>query len=124
MLLYIHLLYNNLLCQNRMSSFPVVVNPPKVTSSISTRRNGGYDDATKASPKTIALPGGGTLTTPFVFQTRDSQNAANSVYAQVSTVNAQNKANGSAATYTFKTDYERMQYLQGQFAMAPGTSGY
>lgn len=124
MLLYIHLQHNNLLCQNRMSARPIVIEPPKITSSVSTRRDGGYGDATMASPKTIALPGGGTVTTPFVFQTRDSQNAANSVYAQVSTVNAENKAKGSVATYTFKTDYERMQYLQGQFALAPGASGY
>jgi len=107
-----------------MSSYPFVVNPPKVSSSISTRRNGGYNDATKASPKTITLPSGGTITTPFVFQTMDSQNAANSVYEHTSTVNAQNLAKGSFAKYNFKTDYERMQYLQGQFARAPGTSGY
>ena len=41
-----------------------------------------------------------------------------------SAFNANNLANGSQATYTFKTDYERMQYLQGRFARAPGTSGY
>jgi hypothetical protein len=107
-----------------MSTNPIVVNPPQVTSSVSTRHSGGYGDATKASPKTITLPSGGTITTPFVFQTRGSQDAANTVYEHTSTVNAQNLAKGSYAKYNFKTDYERMQYLQGQFARAPGASGY
>jgi hypothetical protein len=93
-------------------------------TSISTRRNAGHPDATVASPQQISLPNGGTISTIFVFQTVDSQNAANSVYDYTSTFNATQKANGSEAKYTFKTDRERMQYLQGQFARARGTSGY
>ena len=94
------------------------------TSSVSSRRNPGFADATAASPQNITLPNGGTISTLFVFKSPDSQNAANSVYHAVSTANAQNIANGTNQTYTFKTDYERMQYLQGRFARAPGTSGY
>jgi hypothetical protein len=93
-------------------------------TSVSSRRNAGHPDSTVSSPQNITLPNGGTLSTLFVFQTVDSQNAANSVYDYTSTFNARQKANGSQATYTFKTDRERMQYIQGQFSRAPGTSGY
>jgi hypothetical protein len=93
-------------------------------TSISSRRNAGLPDATVASPQTVTLPNGGTLSTVFVFQSIGSQNAANSVYTYASTTNAAYKAAGSSSTYRFKTDYERMQYLQGQFAQARGASGY
>jgi hypothetical protein len=93
-------------------------------TSISTRRNPGLPDATTASPQVVTLPNGGTLSTVFVFKTVDSQNAANSVYEYTSTTNASYKAAGSSATYNFKSDYERMQYLQGMFARSPRTSGY
>jgi hypothetical protein len=92
--------------------------------SISTRRAPSFPDATTKSPQLINLPTGGSITTDFVFQTKDSQNAANSVYEYASTFNANRAANGSQATYNFKSDYERMQYLQGRFARARGTSGY
>jgi hypothetical protein len=91
---------------------------------IATLRNPGYGDATSASPQLINLQTGGTISTLFVFKSVDSQNAANSVYSYTSTFNSQQVAAGKSTTYNFKTDYERMQYLQGQFAVAPRTSGY
>ena len=53
---------------------------------------------------------------PFVFRTTDIQNAANVVYLNTSTINAAQIANGIAPAKRFKTDRERMQYLQGQRA--------
>lgn len=94
------------------------------TSSVSSRRTPGLPDATTASPQNITLPNGGTISTVFVFQSPSSQNAANTVYTAVSTTNATYLANGTNYKYNFKTDYERMQYLQGRFARARGTSGY
>ncbi len=42
-----------------------------------------------ASPKVQFLPSGGVVSTAFVFQTSDYQNAANSVYVHKSTIDAQ-----------------------------------
>jgi hypothetical protein len=49
---------------------------------------------------------------PFVFITPAIQNEANAVYIGMSTINAQ-QVN---PVKRFKTDRERMQYLQGQRA--------
>ena len=49
---------------------------------------------------------------PFVFRTVAIQNAANMVYTNMSTLNAA-QVN---PVKQFKTDRERMQYLQGQRA--------
>uniref|UniRef100_A0A6C0K5Z7 Uncharacterized protein n=1 Tax=viral metagenome TaxID=1070528 RepID=A0A6C0K5Z7_9ZZZZ len=60
---------------------------------------------------------------PFVFKTTDVQNAANTVYLNLSTINAAQIANGVIPTKQFKTDRERMQYLQGQRARDTTCSG-
>ena len=56
------------------------------------------------------------LAKPFIFKTVDSQNAANAVYINTSTINGIQQANGITPAKRFKTDRERMQYLQGQRA--------
>ena len=48
---------------------------------------------------------------PFVFNTVGIQNAANSIYAGVST------GAGTSGVKRFKSDYERMQYLVGKRAI-------
>jgi len=58
-----------------------------------------------------------TLSTIFTFDSPAVQNAANTVYFNVSTVNAQNSNNaaGNGNYIKFKSDYERMQYLLGLY---------
>jgi hypothetical protein len=58
-----------------------------------------------------------TLSTIFTFDSPAVQNAANTVYFNVSTVNGQNRNNavGNGNYIKFKSDYERMQYLLGLF---------
>lgn len=51
---------------------------------------------------------------PFVFKSIDTQNAANMVYINTSTINGIQQANNITPAKRFKTDRERMQYLQGQ----------
>ena len=79
-----------------------------------------------ANPKIQVLPYGGVISTAFVFQSVNIQNAANSVYFQKSTVDAQYAAANPRAPkkYIFRTDYERMQYIIGQQGTARGASGY
>jgi len=79
-----------------------------------------------ASPKKSQLPSGGWISTSFVYQSVDIQRAANSVYAQKSTVDGQYAASNPSAPkkYVFKTDYERMQYIIGKRGSIPGASGY
>jgi hypothetical protein len=78
------------------------------------------------TPQWQALPCGGFISTAFTYQTVGIQNAANSVYIQKSTVDGQYAAANPAAPkkYTFKTDYERMQYIIGKRGVVPGSSGY
>lgn len=78
------------------------------------------------TPEWYALPTGGYVSTVFTYQSADIQRAANSVYVQKSTFDAQAIASNAATPkkYTFKTDYERMQYLIGQFGSVPRASGY
>jgi len=80
--------------------------------------------STDANPSLQYLRTGGVISTLFVFQSVDYQNAANTVYVQKSTVDAQNKAANNNRVYTFKTDYERMQYIIGQQGKYPKASGY
>ena len=79
-----------------------------------------------ASPKVQYLPSGGVVSTLFVYQSAGIQNAANSVYAQKSTVDGQYAAANPAAPkkYIFRTDYERMQYIVGKQGTVPKCSGY
>jgi hypothetical protein len=55
------------------------------------------------------------VSTIFVFETPQFQNAANAVYVYKSTIDnlPANKAAGKK--YQFKTDFERMQYLLGLY---------
>ena len=78
------------------------------------------------SPVIVTLPSGGVISTAFVYQTVDFQNAANSVYVYKSTIDAQYVAANPAApkTYIFRTDRERMQYIIGKRGVAKGASGY
>jgi hypothetical protein len=78
------------------------------------------------SPQLEYLPCGGVVSTHFVFQTVSFQNAANSVYVQKSTADALYLSSNPIApkTYTFKTYYERMQYIIGRQGTAKGASGY
>jgi hypothetical protein len=78
------------------------------------------------SPVIVTLPRGGVISTPFVFQTVDFQNAANSVYVYKSTLDAQYVAANPASPkrYIFRTDRERMQYIIGKRGVARGASGY
>lgn len=59
------------------------------------------------------------VSTIFVFDSKAYQNAANNVYVQKSTFDA-NPANiAKKSVYTFKSDYERMQYKLGLSAQNP-----
>ena len=70
------------------------------------------------SPQIIFTGCAGTISTAFVYSTVPAQNAANSVFFAKSTIDAGYAASNAAApkTYTFKTDYERMQYILGRQA--------
>jgi hypothetical protein len=78
------------------------------------------------TPKTYSLPFGGFVSTIFTFESKDVQNAANSVYVHKSTIDGQYAAANPSAPkkYTFKTDRERMQYIIGQRGTVPGATGY
>jgi len=52
----------------------------------------------------------------YIFGTVANQNAANSVYLAMSTINGTQLANNTPIVKKFKTDWERMQYLAGSFA--------
>lgn len=71
------------------------------------------------SPQVYSLPCGGTISTAFVFNTVDTQAAANSVYVAKSTIDGQYAASNAAAPrkYVFKTDAERMQFILGRQAL-------
>ena len=58
------------------------------------------------------------MSTTFTFQTPQIQNAANSVYVAKSTADALYLTSNASApkTYTFKSDWERMQYILGRQA--------
>jgi hypothetical protein len=70
--------------------------------------------------------GGGFVSTTFVFQTVQNQNAANSVYVAKSTADAAYLSSNAQTPkkYTFKSDWERMQYILGRTGSAPGCTGY
>jgi hypothetical protein len=79
----------------------------------------------ESSPRTSALPRGGFVSTIFTYNSVGVQNAANSVYVQKSTIDGQNAADPTKAgrVYTFKSDYERMQYLIGRVGTVPRCTG-
>lgn len=61
-----------------------------------------------------------TVSTIFTFESPEFQRACNMVYVNVSTVTG-SVANptGNTNYIKFKSDYERMQYLLGQYGYAP-----
>lgn len=71
------------------------------------------------SPQIIYTGCAGIISTPFVYATVQAQNAANSVFFAKSTIDAGYAASNAEApkAYTFKTDYERMQYILGRQAL-------
>ena len=79
-----------------------------------------------SSPQTYPLPSGGYISTVFTFQSPQVQGAANAVYVQKSTADGLYASSNASAPrkYTFKTDYERMQYIIGRQGSVPGASGY
>jgi hypothetical protein len=72
-----------------------------------------------SSPQTYNLPCGGVISTAFVFNTVETQGAANSVYVAKSTIDGQYAASNAVAPrkYVFKTDAERMQFILGRQAL-------
>jgi hypothetical protein len=62
---------------------------------------------------------GSCPTQPFIFESVQWQNAANTVYEHVKAVNTKNNATVTGKTYKFKSDYERMQALLGRFGRDP-----
>ena len=78
------------------------------------------------SPQIEYLRDGTAISTVFVFETVAYQNAANSVYVQKSTADGLYAASNpqTPKKYTFKTDYERMQYIIGRQGTAKGASGF
>ena len=79
----------------------------------------------ESSPRTSVLPTGGFISTIFVYNSVGIQNAANSVYVQKSTIDAEYAADPrkTGRVYTFKSDYERMQYLIGRVGSVPKCTG-
>jgi hypothetical protein len=78
------------------------------------------------SPRIVTLPDGQVISTSFVYQSVAIQNAANRVYIRKSTIDAQNAVDNPIAPkqYTFRSDYERMQFIIGKRGVARGASGY
>ena len=56
---------------------------------------------------------------PFIFNTVQYQNSANTVYEHAKAYNTANSAATTGKTYKFKTDRERMQALLGKFGRDP-----
>jgi len=63
--------------------------------------------------------------TIFVYDTIAAQTAANNVYEQKKAYDAAKVAAGKTEVYTFKSDWERMQYLLGRMGRQcnPPTTG-
>jgi len=62
------------------------------------------------------------VSTIFVFDSPQVQNAANTVYEFKKAYDIQKSTIGSTAVYTFKSDFERMQNLLGRYNRDPGPS--
>ena len=61
------------------------------------------------------------VSTVFIFESPQFQDAANTVYLQKQAYDARQVALGSSNVYVFKSDYERMQYLIGRYARGSNT---
>jgi hypothetical protein len=61
-----------------------------------------------------------TVSTIFRFESPEFQTACNMVYVNVSTVTGSTpNPKGNTNYIKFKSDFERMQYLLGQYGYAP-----
>lgn len=61
-----------------------------------------------------------TVSTIFTFESPEFQRACNMVYVNVSTVSGSTpNSNGNTNYIKFKSDFERMQYILGQYGYAP-----
>lgn len=65
--------------------------------------------------------GGFPVPGPFIFDTPQVQNAANTVYEFKQAYDARPLNIARKKTYTFKTNAERIQYLLGRYAANPPT---
>jgi hypothetical protein len=76
----------------------------------------------EATPRKIALPCGGIVSTAFTFQSVAVQSAANATFVLKSTIDGQYATSSPTAPrkYQFKSDAERMQYIIGRSALSPG----
>lgn len=59
------------------------------------------------------------VSTIFVFESVQFQNAANTVYTRTTEFNDQPTNLRKGKKYLFKSDFERMQALIGRFGVAP-----
>lgn len=59
------------------------------------------------------------VSTIFIFESVQYQNAANTVYTRKQEYDAQPRNEKKGKKYVFKTDYERMQALIGRYGVAP-----
>jgi hypothetical protein len=59
------------------------------------------------------------VSTPFIFESVQFQNAANQVYEYKVAYDQKKNARVTGKTYKFKTDFERMQALIGSYARNP-----
>lgn len=59
------------------------------------------------------------VSTIFIFDNVQYQNAANTVYNRVQDFNAQPRNVKKGKKYQFANDYERMQALIGRYGVAP-----
>ena len=55
------------------------------------------------------------VSTIFVYDSPQAQNAANSIYVYKSTIDSLPANVASGKKYQFKTDFERMQYILGLY---------
>ncbi len=78
------------------------------------------------NPQWQALPCGGYVSTNFNFYSVQYQEAANTVYVNVSTQNGLLAASNTITpkVQQFKTDWERMQYIIGRQGTVPRCSGF
>jgi hypothetical protein len=61
-----------------------------------------------------------TVSTIFTFESPEFQRACNTVYVNVSTVSGGTpNPTGNTNYIKFKSDYERMQFILGQYGYAP-----
>ena len=73
--------------------------------------------ATSITPCPCASPN--CISTIFVFESVQFQNAANTVYTRTQEFNATTSNVVRGKKYRFKSDFERMQALIGRYGVAP-----